>query len=253
VQKVGWLVGLIALGTGARGLWVWHQATYLPDWYTQPIALPQAAPVLSGSDVAQADARQALKLKLARQVISRPTNSSTSLGTAPDTAQSSSKLQVTHEVQLDPKTFSEFVISSIPQTPQSEVILPAIKAINTEIDAGQLKIGLVVDTAELPIEQLPEEMRSQLEHTLTTFPFLKNQEVYLSVVGQPRLESGQVFLGENAKVQIGGLKMDLTDVSEKIGLPVEVLEQKINLQLGQLNVQDIKFSQNTAVLSGNVN
>jgi hypothetical protein len=253
VQKFGWFVGLIVLGAGARGLWFWRQTTYLPDWYTQPIAQPKAAPVLSGSDVAQADARQALKLKLARQVIPRPTHSSTSLGTASDAAQSSSKLQATHEVELDPRTFSEFVISSIPPTPQSEVIFPAIKAINTEIDAGQLKIDLVVDMAELPLEQLPEEMRSQFKHTLTTFPFLKDQEVYLSVIGQPRLKSGQVLLGENTKIQIGGLKMDLTDVSERIGIPVEVLEQRINLQLGQLNVQDINFSQNAAVLSGTVN
>lgn len=253
MQRFGLLIGLIVLGVGAGGFWIWRQATYLPNWYTQPVIQPEAAPVLSGSDVAQADERQALKLKLVRQVLPRPARRSTSLGTPSDSAQLSSESRVTHEVNLDPKTFSEFVVSSIPQTPESEAIFPAIKAVNTEIDAGQLKIGLVVNTAELPMEELPKEMRSHLQQTLTTFPFFKDRNVYLGAVGQPRLESGQVVLGKDAKIQIGSLKMNLTDVSERIGIPVEDLEQRINLQLGQLSVQDIDFIQNTAVLSGSIN
>lgn len=250
MQKFGALIGLLILGAGAGGFWIWRQVTYLPNWYTQPVILPEAAPVLSGSEVALAEDRQALQSKLARQVVPRPVTHSTSLEPPSDLAPPQS--QVTHEVKLDPKTFSEFVVSAIPQTPQSEVIFPAIKAINTEIDAGQLKIGLIVNTAELATEEMPADMRSQLQETLTTFPFLKDQEVYLGAVGQPRLEAGQVFLGEDAKIQLGNLEMDLTTVSERIGIPIEDLEQRINLQLGQLSIQDIDFTQNNAVLSGSV-
>jgi hypothetical protein len=59
-------------------------------------------------------------------------------------------------------------------------------------------------------------------------------------------------LGNNAKVQVGGLTMDLADFAERVGIPAETLEQQINLQLGQLNIQDIDFAENAAVLQGTV-
>lgn len=249
------------LGIGAGLFWFWRQATYLPDWYTQAPTNADTEPVLSGADVDQAEERQALKLKLARQVEPIPTASSISRPSAPSSSDEPPLPAVeapppsgtpTHEVTLDADTFNEFVVSAIPQTSQSEVIFPAIKAINTAIEQGQVKTGLVVNMAELPLEQLPEQTRSHLEQALKTFPFLKDQEVYLGIVGQPRLESGRVLLGEDAKVQVGGLTLDLADAAERIGLPVETLESKINLQLGQLQVQDINFTDTGAVLQGTV-
>ncbi len=253
MQKLRFFVSLSILGIGAGTFWLWQQATYIPEWYTQPVVLPEVATVLSGTDVAPVDKRQALKSQLARQVIPRPTNNSKSPSTRPDSDQSSPGSQTTHEVTLDSNKFGQFVISSIPQTTQSEQLLPAIKAINTEIDAGQLKIGIVVNTAEIPLEELTEEMQSQFQKTLSTFPFLKDKEIYLALSGQPSLESGEVILGKNAKVQIGGLTMDLSDASAKMGIPFESFERQIYLQLGQLNIQDISLIEKEAVLRGTVN
>ncbi len=248
MQKLGLVVLLLLVGVGLGGAWFWRQVTYLPDWYTQPSS-QEIEPVLSGTDVDQPEERQAIKQELARRVVPVPRESVTSENRTANPVRPPS----THSVALDAKTFNEFVVSSIPQTPQSEVIFPAIKAVNTEINQGQVQVGVVVNTAELPLEQLPEVSRLQLERTLQNFPFLKGQEVYLGVMGQPRLEAGQVILGKEATIQIAGLKMTVAEFSKQTGIPSEVLEQRINLQLGQLNIQDINFTDETAVLSGSVN
>ncbi|MGB7414973.1 MAG: hypothetical protein WA902_12265, partial [Thermosynechococcaceae cyanobacterium] len=228
--------------------WFWRQATYLPDWYTQSPPLPNEDNTLNGKDIDQGSERQSIKDKLARQVrpvpiaaASEPTTNRPINGASP---------QSTHEVRLDAHTFNEFVVSSIPANQQTNAILPAVKGINAEIKDQKLKVRLVVNTAEIPLKELPKESRSQLEQTLNTFPFLKNKEIYLGVVGQPRLKNGQVVLGKQTKVQVGGLTMNLADASQRIGIPVETLEQKINLQLGQLKVEDIDFTDNAAVLKG---
>jgi hypothetical protein len=251
VQKLALAILLLLVGAGTSGFWFWRQATYLPDWYTQSPPLPKADQAL-GQGIDQANERQTLKVKLGRTVRPVPLSAPSNRPLEGSVDRSADRTHNTHEVRLDAQTFNEFVVSSIPPTPQGDAVLPAIKAIKTEIEDQKLKVGLVINTAEIPLKKLPQKSRSQLEQTLNTFPFLKNQEIYLGLIGQPRLESKQVVLGNNAKVQVGGLTMDLADFAERVGIPAETLEQQINLQLGQLNIQDIDFAENAAVLQGTV-
>ncbi|MGF1604422.1 MAG: hypothetical protein ACFCU8_20885 [Thermosynechococcaceae cyanobacterium] len=244
MRKLAIAILLLLVGAGTSGFWFWRQATYLPDWYTQSPPSPDEDHTLNGQDIDQDSERQSLKVKLARQVKPVPIASSSTRSA------NGASVQNTHEVRLEAQAFNEFVVSSIPANQHSNALLPAVKGINSEIENQKLKVGLVVNTAEIPFKELPKASRSQLEQTLNTFPFLKNQEIYLGIVGQPRLESGQVVLGKNAQVQVGGLTLDLADFSKRIGVPVTTLEQKINLQLGQLNVKEINFSQDTAILQG---
>jgi hypothetical protein len=89
---------------------------------------------------------------------------------------------------------------------------------------------------------------------LEAFPLLENKEVYIGLSGKPRIENGQLKLDKDTKIKIGNLSLSLSEVSQRLGIPQEEIEQKINqsLQAGNLKINDMELTESKILLRGSL-
>ena len=243
IKTLGLLGLLFLTGAGATLLFFWSQATRLPDWYTEQGTVPLDATTnrsaLARSEIDESDEIQAMTAQLEQRV-------STSL------ARETALPQDNPTVILTAQEFNQFVVTSIPRTPQTEPLLASVKAINTTIQDGTLESGIVVNTAELPLEQLTAANQSIVKDLLQTFPLLQDQEIYIGIEGQPRMEQGRLVWGEQTQVNIGGWSVPLVELADRLGVPEAALAQTLSLQLGPLNIEGIEFTDQAAIFRGSL-
>jgi hypothetical protein len=241
IKKLGILGLLFLAGAGATLLFIWSQATKLPDWYTQASPSAETAPnsALTQAEIDDFEERQSIAAQLEQKVATSLAGEKTSPSN-PET------------VSLNAREFNQFVVTSLPKTPKTEKLLASVKAINTDIRNGQIKSGIIISTAALPLEQLPPTQHSAVKELLRTFSFLQDEEIYIGIKGQPRIEQGRLVLDEQTQVMLGGLTFSLADLASQLSLPEEKLVQTLSLQLGQFNIDGIEFSDQSAILKGSV-
>lgn len=128
--------------------------------------------------------------------------------------------------------------------------MTSVKAMNTKIEAGQLQTGIVVDTAALPLDQLPSEYQTTVKGLLQSFPVLQDKEIYVGVEGKPQIQQGKVVLGKEARLVLGNVRFSYADLRDRINLPSDLLDNPVNLQLGQLQIQDLNFQDQAVILKG---
>jgi hypothetical protein len=65
---------------------------------------------------------------------------------------------------------------------------------------------------------------------------------------------GQVKWDSNTKVKLGNLSLSLNELSQRLGIPAEQLEQTLNLSLplGSLKVNDMELTNDKLLLKGTV-
>ena len=90
-----------------------------------------------------------------------------------------------------------------------------------------------------------------VERVVSKFPQLKDQDIYIGIEGQPKLENGQLTLPNNSQVRIGNLTFTLSEVAQKLGVPRDRLQQSLNLNIDELNLQDLQFKENEVILKVN--
>lgn len=234
LKKIGLVAFLLVLGGGGWLAYTWQQVTHLPDWYTQSSTPDTAPSTLLPTQVDEPAEIESLAFDL-HQKVDRV------LGTT------SSR---TPEVQLTAQEFNQFVVTSLPAQARSPKVITSVKAMNTKIEAGQLQTGIVVDTAALPLDQLPSEYQATVKGLLQSFPVLQDKEIYVGVEGKPQIQQGKVVLGKDARLVIGNVRFSYADLRDRINLPSDLLDNPVNLQLGQLQIQDLNFQDQAVILKG---
>ncbi len=191
---------LVLLILAAGGMYyVWHQATALPDWYGEELAVatPEApGTVVPGSALAWQDAP----------------------GT---TAGTRKELRNFHRraVQKDP------------------IVAKVIKASRASFENGTLEMGVVADLRNLPHDKLAASQRDLFERVRASFPAATDREVYIGVEDPgPQLGSGRIELGPNARLRIGSLGYDLDAAAAKLGMSPAALRAQFNAQAANLGV-----------------
>jgi hypothetical protein len=83
---------------------------------------------------------------------------------------------------------------------------------------------------------------------------LENKEIYLGLTGKPKIENGQLLLDDNTQVKLGNLSFSISEISQRLGIPQETLQQKLrlSLQTGRLNVSDGTLTGDKVLLRGSV-
>ncbi len=234
LKKLGLLL-LILVGAGIAGVYYyWQQLTQLPAWYTSPA---------SGAAVVGDEVRTTPDTGLAAVEQQLATAMAADPGSAPPQDL---------EVQLTEQDLNQLMLAAVTQTQMGQQLQTAIKGFNTTIEAGKLTTGTVINLTQIPMEPLNPQQRSLLETTLKTFPFLANREIYLGFEGHPRVVDGELVLDEQTQVNVGNLRLSLTELSQRLDIPLEELT-RLRLQLGRLQVQELELQQDTAVLRGAVN
>lgn len=237
MKKFILILVLLSASTSAVASYYWHQATQLPDWYTsqkEPTNNPEFTKKITVIKT---------QPKVEQTHTSDTTNSS-------KTGNSESV-----KIQLSEADINEVFVSKIAEKTGSTQLPKSVKGIKTTIKDGKIESGAVVNISELPTAQLGESEKVALTKLTDNFPFLTNREVYIAVVGKPSVEKGQLKFDDNTEIKIGSLSFTIADLSTKLGIPKEKLEQRINLEmkLGRVKVENVELIDNNALIKGSSN
>lgn len=191
------LCGVFGLAAGI-GTYGWRQATYLPTEYQ--LSGAQLQPETFSSDAISAE--PLLSQKLAAQVAGEA-------------------------ITLNEAEVSQLLAQGLARQPNSKEFFQAVQGIDASIEADRVEAGLVVNLADVPRETLPSGVQQAIAQLEQTLPVLTERDIYISIVGRPQVESGRLILDQDAVIQIGRLRLPLTDLSEQMGMTAEQLESSM--------------------------
>ena len=238
------LIGVIFLGAGAVGLayYFWTQATALPSWFqgqsSDPqsfVQTPQQSPPSTDSTPAIATTKETIQQKVETAIQDRGI----------------SQMPEDVAVSLNAQDFNQLVQAEISSQLQSRKIAPLLPNIQTNLENNNLELGTVINPAKLKTLDLPRKQQAMVERVVSKFPQLKDQDIYIGIEGQPKLENGQLTLPNNSQVRIGNLTFTLSEVAQKLGVDPTRLQQSLNLNIDELNLQDLQFKENEVILKVN--
>ncbi|MFE1747607.1 hypothetical protein [Coleofasciculus sp. H7-2] len=269
MKKSIFLFLLLALGSFSVVYYYWKQATQLPEWYTSKEKTTTQTTQIDFRNEAEVktvkarlqskvdtkiensiEASQGLQPKLGRR---NGGDEKTAIDKIPENTQAELGSQ-NIEIDLSENEVNDLVISTIAKDKNNSKLLASTN-INTTIKNGHLESGLVFNISDVPKEELNQQEKELLEKVIETFPFLEDKEVYIGVEGKPRVEDGQLKLEEETKIKVGNLSFTTSELSQRLGIPKEKIEQrlKLELELGRLKINDIEIKENNASIKGSVN
>lgn len=263
MKKLSLIILSLSIGVAGIVYYQWQQFTNLPEWYTQQAqASPNLINFKNPEEVKEAKIQ--LEGKIDAYLVSQenqptlekpqndsPFNTQPIIGSAnagktfdPDSV----------AINLDATEFNTLVVSNLVENARSSPLLDSAEGFKTTIKNGAIEAGVVLNISQIPTDQLAAGERTAFNKAIQTFPFMENRQVYLAVEGKPSLEQGTMKFDDSTKVKVGNLSMTLSELSQKLGIPQEQLQQKIKLELslGRLKINDIKFEGDRALIRGAV-
>lgn len=235
MKKLALIFILLIAGTSAAIYYYYlHQATKLPDWYTSKKETTAALGIKDTEYISQSQARNAQ--------------------TTTDKVESFGKNNTGESVKinLNEDDINSLIISGFTKNTSKKELPEAIKGVNTNIQDGKIESGAIVNISKIQTAPTANNDKSTITQLTKTLPFLVNQEVYVGVVGKPTVENGQLKLGDDTEIKVGNLSFPISEVSNKLGIPKEQIEKKINseLKLRGVKVEDVELVDNQALIKG---
>jgi hypothetical protein len=215
-------------------IFFWQRATQLPTWYTAKPASESTSNLPNPRQVEQ-PARTTTRQDVTTKINSAVQQASTG---APV------------KVELDQQEVNNLVTSALDQAAKQSPITKAIEQANTTIQNGRIETGAVINLNRVTAEQLSTQEREALTKVLKTFPAVGDRPFYVGIEGKPRIENGQVVLDESTRIRLGDLRFTLIEVAERLGIPPETLQERIRLQLGDMQVNGVEMVGDRLVIHG---
>ncbi len=72
---------------------------------------------------------------------------------------------------------------------------------------------------------------------IKSVPDLKNRSVYIGIEGKPIVRNHQITLDNTSHVIVGNLSLTLSELSQRLGIPQERLQQQISQRLIDLPLE----------------
>ena len=238
MKKIALILILLIAGTSAAIYYYYlQQATKLPDWYTSKKETTAALAIKDTEYISESQARK--------------------VQTITDKAESFSKRNPGEsvEINLNEDDINSLIISGLSKNTSKKNLPEAIKGVKTNIQDGKIESGAIVNISKIQTAPTAKNDKLTITQLTKTFPFLANQEVYVGVVGKPTVENGQLKLADDTEIKVGNLSFPISEVSNKLGIPKEQLEKRINseLKLRGVKVEDVELVDNHALIKGSSN
>ncbi len=168
--------------------------------------------------------------------------------------ETSNNKNVEVEVELSNQEVNELMMKTIAEHTSYNPALTRVPSLHTTIKDGVIESGTVVNLANISSNQLAEKETEALEKMIKSFPFLENKQIYVGISGNPQIENGQLKWDNNTQIKLGNLSLSLLELSRRLEIPKEKLEQKLNLSLplGRLKVKDMELIDDKVLLRGSV-
>jgi hypothetical protein len=204
-KKLLILLSIAIVGGFATGFYYWRQFTTLPDWYQSQESEQMIAQIKQNSDEQKSSTGKDITLQLNREDINR------------------------------------ILVKKVAENSQYSHLLRSAKSIQANLENNTLEIGGVFNPSQIPQESLDETQKAILDQTLQNFPQLKNLDIYVGVVSQPKVENGRLILDKNSTLKIGKLSFTIDEFASKFGIAPEKLQQYLEVEVAQLNIQGLKI------------
>ena len=229
VRKLIIISSLLLVGGTAYTYHYWLQLTKVPEWYqSENPSINQAIDI---KDISALQAAQSqITDKIQRQI-----------------QQSNSEPNSSVDIKLDEQEINQLLITKVAENSNQRKILQVAKSIQTKIKDDMIEIGAAISPAQIPKESLTKSQQKILEQAFTIFPQLKNQDVYIGIQGQPRVENGRLIFDSNSNIKVGNVSLDINELSQRMGLSPEKFRQQLELEINQLNVQDVDLNGNEVI------
>lgn len=248
-------IGVIFLGitAGAFSLiyYYWNQATALPEWYTASKNLNEAQTSSSQNQKSKEFDTQGEKARAVKQILEKKVE--ISLRESQQAANQQTNHRKSVQVKLNEGDINNIVTSEVSKNVENTKLLKAVKGSSTTIKSGKLESGFVANLSDVPADELPPGEKSVLKKLTKAFPYLKDQEVYIGIVGQPKVENHRIKFDDNTLIRVGNLRFPLSELSKRLDIPKADLERSISFELGKLEVNHVEFTGDSALLKGSVN
>ncbi|MGJ3252803.1 MAG: hypothetical protein ACFE0J_16975 [Elainellaceae cyanobacterium] len=158
------------------------------------------------------------------------------------------------QVEVSEADINQLVKDAIASHSDRSSLLAGADDFSLTIRNGTVEGGTRVSLADIPTDQLGERERTALESATSLIPGLGNRDIYVGVVGRPRVENGEIKLGDDLTLKLGRLNLPFSQISSRLGVPVDSIEQEINRQLQSrgIQIQTIEFVGDRVILQGDV-
>lgn len=158
------------------------------------------------------------------------------------------------QVEVSEADINQLVKDAIASHSDHSSLLASADDFSLTIRNGTVEGGARVSLADIPTDQLGERERTALESATSLIPGLGDRDIYVGVVGRPRAENGEIKLGDDLTLKLGRLNLPFSQISSRLGVPVDSIEQEINRQLQSqgIQIQTIEFVGDRVILQGDV-
>lgn len=114
----------------------------------------------------------------------------------------------------------------------------AAKASRAIYEDGQLEAGVVLDMSKIDRKKLDEKGQAFYDKALKAFPSLKRKEVYIAIEDTPGSKDGYLVLSDDAKIRIGNLEYSLEKAAKKVGVSPKKMRRQLNKEMKRLKMRD---------------
>jgi hypothetical protein len=156
--------------------------------------------------------------------------------------------QTEQQKQKANEEINQLLVQQISEKSQSSQLLRSAKSIQAHLENNQLEIGGVFNPSEIPVGSLDETQQFILDKAIQTFPQLQDLDIYVGIIGQPKVENGRLILDDNSKLRVGKLTFTVDEIAQRFGLAPDKLQQYLELEIAKLNLQGVKINDDTMTL-----
>lgn len=215
---------------GAVGAYFfWRQVTAVPEWYVKsnvPLNLESSSPIKPVEKPPKlADVSTAESPPEEVKVITRESPFL-------DTEEGNTQQET---VTLSTAKLNEVINAKLADSPRTQPFLEAIQGVQSNLEQEKLEIGTVIQPSLISREALGSSEQVLLERAMGSFPGLSKQRVYVGIEGDVQVNAeGAIDFDETTKVRIGNLQFSLKEVAQRLGIPPEILQEELQIQLENL-------------------
>jgi hypothetical protein len=212
------LLTVILIGTIGGTYYVWQEAIKVPSEYTK-----------SGT----ADRVDSQSLPMQPQQITERAAVTKQKLTAPiDLVQIGQKVTI----KLSERDLHNLVIEKLASLRSNRQLAAEISGVKTSINDGEIHAGALVNLEQVTHSGKFGQLAtlSKLTDKLT---FLKNQNIYIGIVGKPVVIGSQIKFASDTKIKVGNLNFTISQIAETLGISTDKIQKAIDLHLQQPNFQ----------------
>ncbi len=231
------LAVLLLLAAGTVG-WLWHQATALPEWYTEGADLAEYGSLEGDSDGPIAPPQWiALDEQGNRLPAPPPPVAPPATSPSPEAARTPPARAARPRPPATAPGAKRHELRGFHRRPGKRSS-PAIKASRATYQDHALEIGVILDIGRLPRDKLNQRDRGRYDRAVENFPGLTKRDVWVGVSDSPITVGGYLQLSPDAEVRVGKLSYSLAGAARRLGMSEYALRLELNRELRRLGFVD---------------